>query len=186
MSEVLPEKGRSKISESGSYIEIVIPAKRNWSTILFLAAWLGAWFIGEKLAIQDLFFSKSPHGQSGFLLFWLIGWTVGGGTVIYSLLQMLFGDEIIVLTSSTLNIKRKCLGVGPSKEYDLHHITNLRLTLEPVTKTANRGTFSLGSSNGSISFDYGARTYRFGNEIDEAEASQIIEKLKSRYYFKEK
>jgi hypothetical protein len=36
---------------------------------------------------------------------------------------------------------------------------------------------------GTIAFDYGAKTFRFGGGLDEAEASHLIELLKSRYPF---
>jgi hypothetical protein len=36
---------------------------------------------------------------------------------------------------------------------------------------------------GTISFDYGAKTFRFGAGLDEAEAHQNITQLKSRYSF---
>jgi hypothetical protein len=35
--------------------------------------------------------------------------------------------------------------------------------------------------NGMISFDYGAKTFRFGLEIDEAEAKQIILAIKKGF-----
>jgi hypothetical protein len=31
--------------------------------------------------------------------------------------------------------------------------------------------------SGTISFDYGAKAFQFGNELDEAEARQIIKKI---------
>jgi hypothetical protein len=36
---------------------------------------------------------------------------------------------------------------------------------------------------GSIAFDYGAKTYRFGSGIDEPEARNIIGLLESRHHF---
>jgi hypothetical protein len=34
--------------------------------------------------------------------------------------------------------------------------------------------------NGTVAFDYGARTYRFGRGIDEAEAKQVVAELRPR------
>jgi hypothetical protein len=34
---------------------------------------------------------------------------------------------------------------------------------------------------GSIAFDYGARTFRFGSGVDEAEAKQILAEIQQKY-----
>ena len=36
---------------------------------------------------------------------------------------------------------------------------------------------------GNIAFDYGAKTYRFGSGIDEAEARKIVGLLESHHHF---
>jgi len=45
-----------------------------------------------------------------------------------------------------------------------------------------RSTFVLwGLTGGHIAFDYGAKTYRFGAGVDEAEAKQIVKQIVDRY-----
>jgi hypothetical protein len=34
---------------------------------------------------------------------------------------------------------------------------------------------------GSLAFDYGARTFRFGTSIDEAEAKQIVAEIQQKF-----
>ncbi len=38
-----------------------------------------------------------------------------------------------------------------------------------------------GVGGGTIAFDYGAKTYRFGAQLEEAEAKQIIQAVRERF-----
>jgi hypothetical protein len=46
---------------------------------LFLLVWLGLWFAGFSSAVSSLS-SGQPHA---FLVFWLVGWTLGGAYAMY-------------------------------------------------------------------------------------------------------
>lgn len=35
----------------------------------------------------------------------------------------------------------------------------------------------MGIGSGTVAFDYGSKTYRFGERVDEAEAKQIVQEL---------
>ena len=50
----------------------------------------------------------------------------------------------------------------------------------------HRSNFGAFSSIGTIRFDYGLQTIRFGGGLDEAEAKYIIQKLKYRHLLTEK
>ncbi len=39
----------------------------------------------------------------------------------------------------------------------------------------------LGNSVGTLAFDYGAKTFRFGAGIDEAEAKQIVAEIQNKF-----
>ena len=41
------------------------------------------------------------------------------------------------------------------------------------------------SGGTSIAFDYGAKTYRFGRDVDEAEAKEIVKTIKNRFKIQE-
>ncbi len=49
-----PYEGRAKVNFDGLSLLIKIPSKKNWFIILFLAAWIGGWFMGETSAISEL------------------------------------------------------------------------------------------------------------------------------------
>ncbi len=70
-------------------------AKRNWFIIIFVGAWLGAWVIGELVALGAVtgLFGGNPGGL--FIMFWLIAWTVGGFFAFKTFLWNLKRKEII-------------------------------------------------------------------------------------------
>jgi len=184
MSYVAPEKGRVKIVPTSNRLELVIPGKRNWLVILFMSAWLGGWYFGETSAINSILHSKSTDGPSGFLIFWLIGWSIGGCWVLYSIIRSLFSTERISLTSNTLIIKQEIFNFGVSKEYDLSSIIDIRVSPMASLNSSFQNAFAINNNLGVISFDYGAKTINFGSSIEEAEAREIISMLKANYSFR--
>ncbi len=180
----IPQR-RSTINDSPSGCEIVIPAKRNFFIIAFLGFWTIGWACGEVFAIRQLFFM--PKGQNFpeiFLLAWLGAWTVGGAFAIYTWLWTVSGKERIRLRPAALSMKRDVLGFGRTREFDLNHVANIRVS----TQNYNPFDFSSGMrfwglGGGLIAFDYGAKTFRFGASIDEAEAKEIVNELAKRHRF---
>ncbi|OOQ61405.1 hypothetical protein BC343_20755 [Mucilaginibacter pedocola] len=77
------------------------------------------------------------------------------------------------------------------KVYDLNEIKHIRAEEEPSLNSGfgragnNRQSISK-FDTGTIKFDYGLKTVKFGNDLDEAEARYIIERLKSRKMLTEK
>ncbi len=148
------------------------------------------WAFGEISAIREIFGGgqsphgsiSSVHGQGLLLLGWLGAWTAAGCFFGYLWMWNLAGGERVVLGPRTLAVKRDVLGFGPLKEYELQEVRNLRAGADALNRNGQMSPFSL-LNGGTISFDYGAKTFRFGADLDEAEARQIITQLKSRYTF---
>jgi hypothetical protein len=185
-----PYEGRAKVNFDGISLLIKIPSKKNWFIIIFLAAWLGGWFMGETSAINELR-SGDNAGVNSFMLFWLFGWTVGGLLAITILLWSLFGQETIEIKSGVLSISKGILDLGLlKKNYDLNNIKNLELNIEPsgmesfFDQKKKIGDF-WGFTGGKIRFDYGMKTIKSGIGIDEAEARYLIDKIKKLGYYKE-
>ena len=182
MPRVAVPSARSSVLDTPDGLTINIPARRNWFAILFLGFWLCGWAFGEVSVIRELATGKFK-GSSLFLIGWLGAWTVGGGAAIYFWTWMLAGREIVTLAPTLLGVRRDILGFGRSREYDLPSIRNLRIDRSPIDNNLSGNALSRSMFGGTIAFDYGAKTFRFGGGIDEAEASQLIERLKSRYPF---
>ncbi len=169
---------RSSIEESQGGLRIVIPARRNWFILLFLAVWLVGWAFGELSAIGVLF-DVGPmrtgrrSAPSAFLAFWLLGWTFGGAAAAYTWLWNLCGREIVRIDGAALAISREPIPFPRSREFDWTQVRNLRVSpsLRP------RQNFS----PGTIAFDYGARTHGFGRGLDEAEAQMLIDAIARRF-----
>jgi hypothetical protein len=112
-----------------------------------------------------------------FLGAWLVMWAMSGGAALLTCLWMARGREIVTLRPDTLEIRRDVLGWGTTREYDLGYARNLRVSQRPFDP--KRPLEAWGIGGGSVAFDYGARTLRFGSSLDEAEARQVVSELVS-------
>ena len=125
--------------------------------------------------------SGSSFNPIPFFIAWLIVWTISFGLMFYMCLWSLIGKEIITLDSSYLSIV-KAFGIwGPSKEYEMVLINKIWAdnVYSPYQTMPWPRSFVFGG--GLIVFNYGTKTVRFGAGIDEAEAIQIVEKIKQRF-----
>jgi hypothetical protein len=179
MAYVQPASMRSTVIPEPNGIKIVIPAKRNWFILLFLSFWLCGWAVGEFTVPFEFLKNDTPSEAILFSLAWLGMWTVGGGFAIYAWLWQVKGQEIITLTPTALLIKRSLFGYGRQKEYGVQHLKNLRVAAQGFNPFdfSSAGQF-WGISGGTIAFDYGAKTYRFGVGLDESEANQLVSQMK--------
>jgi hypothetical protein len=182
VARVAIPSARSSVLDTPDGLIINIPAPRTWYAILFLGFWLCGWAFGEVAVIRELVIGKFK-GSSLFLIGWLGAWTVGGAAAIYFWSWMIAGHEIVSLTPTLLGVRRDILGFGRSREYDLPSVKNLRIDRAPIYNNLSSTNLSRSMFGSTIAFDYGAKTFRFGGGIDEAEASQLIERLKARYPF---
>lgn len=177
---VQPQAARFQAEITTDGFRVVIPASRNWFTMLFLLAWLGGWTIGEtKVAGQLL--NAGDRTPTAFLFFWLIGWTLGGLFTFGTVLWQLAGREVMTATSLALLYRVEVFGVGISRSYGASYIKNLRATESSASPTWNQRRMLpplFGSGNGLIAFDYGARTIRIGSSLEEAEAKPLVDSLK--------
>jgi len=183
-----PSKGRAIIKQDFNTLQITIPSKRNWFILIFLSFWMIGWLAGESAVIFSLLSSKTLIAANAFMIFWLVGWTVGGAFVIITILWQLFGNEFIQIEKGVLSIKKNIFGIGRQKQYDIRSIKSM--THNPVqdnvfgTSVFRYNKRFSGLKNGKIKFDYGMDTIQFANDIDEAEAKMLIEKLRKNSNFR--
>lgn len=179
---VKPSKGRAIISRQAGNLEIKIPSKKNLAVLGFSAFWLVGWAFGEYHAYNTIISSDTPLLGNLFMLIWITGWTIGGFFVLYSILWISFGIETISINRGELSINKKILGIGFSNSYEMNSIKNIDINIE--TNKTNKQSLAL-KNKGSIKFDYGMKTIKFAEDLDEAEAKYIIEKFKMDTRFKE-
>jgi hypothetical protein len=182
MTKINPSASRVTVAGGPDGLGLLIPPKRNWFIILFMGFWLSVWGVCEIMIPTQFIKGEIPGITVVFLLAWLGAWTVGGAFAIYLWLWNLMGRQIITIHGHTLTTRRDIGGYGFDKEYDLTQVRDLRVS----AKGFNALDFSasldfLGLGGGLIAFDYGAKTYRLGAGLDEAEAKFVVRKITDRY-----
>lgn len=126
--------------------------------------------------------SDTPSEGTALMVAWLAVWTVGGMVAIYAWLWQVMGKEMVIVHGQTFTTRRDIGGFGFDKEYNLVQICNLRaepVEFSPLNVSAALQLWGIGG--GVIVFDYGARTYRLGAGLDEAEANQAVTAIKKRH-----
>jgi hypothetical protein len=183
-----PYSGRTTINESYKGIELIIPAKKNWPVILFMCVWMIGWAFGEFFATKAMSGGYETNGSRSFMILWLTGWTFGGVFIGQRLVQYFIGKEIITFTHGEVTIARKGSLFSRTKTYDLNEAKDFR-AVQPVVARDIFGfpkpAITLSQNAGTIWFDYGMKTVRFGNDIDEAEAKAILKRLQDKKILKE-
>ena len=184
MSTIQPSSARHQADLVGDQLRIRIPSRKQWFQIPFLAFWLVFWFFGWTFAATSLF--TAPLGADMFLLVWLIFWSAGGVFALTTLLWMVLGEERVEISYNVFCVKRHIWGIGQTKSYDLSYIKDLRVTSHSIgysfwNNRRHNHVTTVWKMDGPITFDYGAKTIRFGDGVDEAEAKQIV-KLIQQYF----
>jgi hypothetical protein len=101
------------------------------------------------------------------------------GAILFSLGGLviswnLAGREVVRVTPGELVLRKEVFGLGSPREFDRSQVADLRvapLVYNPWDWNAGLAVWGLG---GTLAFDYGAKTYRFGIGLDEAEAKMIL------------
>jgi hypothetical protein len=179
LSRIALSEMRFVIEETPRGLSVTIPTPRNIFALLFLPVWFVGWALGEVSALRSLS-GGGGKGPGSFLLVWLAFWTLGGVWAVLTFLRMLVGKERLELDGKVIRVRHEVFGIGPSKEYELRHVRGLRLANTGQVPIAWR---AFAPGQGTIAFDYAAKTIRLGDGLEEAEAKQIISRLQQRYRF---
>jgi hypothetical protein len=174
-----PAKPRAQIIDDVSGLRVTIPARRNWFLVAFLPAWLVGWAVGEVAVLGKLVTDPPDAGEGLFLFVWLVLWSIAGVLFIFFWLWNLAGKEIVALDEEALTVRYALGPSGWTRRFDRREVRDLRVSASGMTDFRSSIGWWLGGF-GTISFDYGARTYRFGRGVDEAEAKQIVAELQLR------
>jgi hypothetical protein len=182
-------KPRHTVEKSENLIRVILPSKRNVFHILWASLWLFMWgywvfallyiAVGFNKAMEIGKNSTPPVEPGGvftmaslfFVLFFLVMLGMGA-YAIYHFLWLIAGKEVIEANSNLLRISRQTLVGKSTKEYSAADVKDLRVATQQQLFPF-RGIQRLLGSDGMIVFDYGAKTFRFGVDLEEAEAKQI-------------
>ena len=97
---------------------------------------------------------------------------------IYRTLWWIAGREVVEAGPDILKVARQIFGWRSIREYRAAEVKDLHTTVEQSGSVLLTSIRRLWGLDGRIAFDYGAKTFRFGLEIEEAEAKQIISVIK--------
>jgi hypothetical protein len=175
------DNGKAKVENSFDLFKLTIPSKKNWFGLLFGTVWLGGWYFGFQSALTSL--SNFSDG-SGFLIFWLLGWTVGGIAIMIFLLWGYFGKEIIDIEYNQLTFSKTVFGIGKIKKLETKDISNFRTEFVDQGLFGNNKWAFWGLGPGKIKFDNGLRTFSFGLGVDDAEATYLVDLLQTKLKLK--
>lgn len=197
MSIIQFPSARHQITNRFGNLEITIPSVKQWAFIALLIWWLTLWACSETFTgiilfggLVGLLTQNSPADLINlapsvgfyfdylFFLVWFTIWTVwtyGGAKAFYMLLWSLAGEEVIEVNRAGIMIRQQIFGYGPGEAYLANYIKGLRIS--PPSYNPRHLRYPAGI----IVFDYGAKTLRFGNGVDEAEAKLILAEIKTRF-----
>ena len=167
-----------RITVSDSEIRVSSPKK--FFMIIFMTIWLAGWtYVGAMIfwgviagRIKDIW----------FLVTWPCFWLLAELLALYVYLWALVGYELITVTPGIIIIKRSIFGYGPSKEYPIPKITNLRASgFSATIFTWNFSMAFWGLLGGTVSFDYEGESKRFGINLIENDAKQLVKTMKNDF-----
>jgi hypothetical protein len=190
-------KPRHTVERSGNFVCVILPTRKNIFRIIFMVASLFMWgylvsgFIYIGVAINktiEMGKNSTPPVQPGNIFFYIflclsffvLALLALGAFGLYRALWLFVGKEVIEATPQTFTITQQISRWKRAKEYSSEKVNDLRPNTQPLSTLffpGKRVKKFMGGA-GMIAFDYGARTFSFGQDIDEAEAKQIILALK--------
>jgi len=170
------------ITEGPAELRVVIPARRHPFLVLYVVFCLGMWALGEA-AVAHALLADPWTGATLAAAVCLLPWTAFGAAVLAACAWLAAGRAVVTVTDRALTIRCAAFGLGSAREYDLAHVHALRLAPWWIFKpwAALGFTLWLMPGAGPIALDYGARTVRFGNGLDEPEARRIVERIAARF-----
>ncbi|SRR5258706_2356347 len=176
-----PTKPRYTIQQTAAGVTVAAPARRNWFVLLFLTVWLGGWTIGGMAAVAEV---VRPGGHQTFLAFWLLGWLIGELYALAIVLWQLTGREELVFSSGNLIHRIRAGGMSRGREFSGAEIKHLRTSPQITSPWMDQSRWMppvFGAGHGAIAFDYGAKTYRIGAGLDEAEGRLVLDEIRKHF-----
>ena len=196
---IKPPSPRHTVQELENGIRVTLPSKKNIFRLVWFGLGLLVWgyMMGGLVYVWAILIggatgwlgdTASSSGSNPVLLMaiicilpFLMALLGMGGVIIYSVLWQMVGKEIIEANANRMTRTRQILGWKRSGEYSSKLVKDLRVNTHALSAFAPiRSIQKLLGQDGRMAFEYGAKTFRFGLEIDEAEAKQIGSALQQR------
>jgi hypothetical protein len=178
---VKPLAPRHTTKDFGDKLVIWVPNRINKPVFIIVSAWaLPLICIGVFFLLSGISHAKPDNSGLSSLL---IPWIMVAAFFLFFLSWQFFGKEEIEISDRSIKISPNIFGIRFPKEYLAEHIQSLglaRVSQSDLT-TWGRASIIWNLRIGNISFDYGARTYKFAGGVFDAEAKQIIAEIQQKY-----
>lgn len=186
---IKPTLPRFSIQEVENGVQVTLPSKKNVFSLIWTGFIMLLWLnmAGAVLNIEGTSIGVAtgligdepppPDGMIGFsfmLLLLIFPILAIGVILVFNFLWQIAGREIILSNPQTLTIIRKIFRWKKSREYSSELVKDLCVNYRETGYPPLRPFQMLLGRYTMIAFDYGAKTYRFGFNIEEAEAKQMI------------
>jgi hypothetical protein len=153
-------------------------AKKDWGSLLFTPVWLTFWTFGGIMAMKWLIHA-GPSTPRAFLSLWLTFWLLAEGWAIYWWLWSTLGKEIVTIREGVLGIRRDTLGYGRTRSFPIGSVRNLRASgFFPSNSYWDNYLAQLKLAGGTVGFDVQDQAKKFGIQLTEPEAQQVVRDLK--------
>jgi len=167
--------GRIIFNRLPGQLEVTIPTKKNWVTLIIFLVMICLWLITGGLVALMALPAKKEIDYSDWV------WGLWGIAIILITLrsswQMLAEKEIISFSRETFSIK-KAGSTSRSRKYELSKARYFRIEEDEDNDSVIDGRQAGVIGSGPICFNYERQTIRFANGITEAEANTILNELK--------
>jgi hypothetical protein len=161
-----------------SGVEFHIFAKKDWGALILTPVWLAFWTLGGISAMKWVI-HPGPSTSRSFICLWLVGWLLGEVWAVYSWLWTAVGKEIVTVREGALNIKRHILGYGWTRSFSIGSIANLHASgFFPSNSYWGNYLVQLKLAGGTVSFDVQGQTKKFGIQLTESEAQEVVQELR--------
>ena len=188
---------RYSLIEGAAELEVIIPVRKHWYLIPFYIFWFVIALVmvtnvpiiifGTLLTfVNQIRDNPSALGPLlipiGFLVlffaFMVFMLVFGTQRILWSFA----GKEVVVVNHHSIRIYHHLFRMGKPREYLAEYVSDLRASIPPFPGSRSfKEILAYPGMQGTVAFDYGARTYRFGAEMDEAEARMIVHDILRRY-----
>jgi hypothetical protein len=174
------EIGQAEIKRLEGCLKIVIPSAKNAFLIMGmlvspLVTIFGIIFLGGILVYGDI------GSAIGILIIFLLLWIAIGALNFVILAWNLAGEETITIDSSELKAEKAVIGLHFRKAFYMRDIDGVRVVPQAAGLLSYYEDYYFINA-GRIAFDYGMKTYRFGQGLNEVEAGQLLKMIKESGY----
>jgi hypothetical protein len=175
------EIGRAEIKHFDSGLKIVIPSAKNAFLIIGL-------LVSPLVTIFGIIFLGGIiiFGNIGpaviILILFLLLWIAIGTFNFVILAWNLAGEETLIIDSSEMRTEKTVIGLHFRKAFHTLDMTAFRVISHAGLRNYYESYYFV--NVGRIAFDYGMKTYRVGQGLNEVEARQLIKLIKETGYLR--